>query len=141
MFDEGILDISAIVIDRALRIGLEYSDQKIKKKCKAIIVRFAMFRYRTLVYRTSKKIRNNVKIRLDLTKERHALLLEANNLVKGNNNVKFCFVDIYCHLKIKWEDELRPDSFFSSLEDLKRKLQVNQNYNFFASTPLFHCLG
>ena len=72
-----------------------------------------------------KKIRNNVKIRLDLTKERHALLLEANNLVKGNNDVRFCFVDINCRLKIKWEDELRPDSFFSSLEDLKGKLQVN----------------
>ena len=72
-----------------------------------------------------KKIKNNVKICLDLTKERHALLLKANNLVKGNNDVKFCFVDLNCCLKIKWGDELRPDSFFSSLEDLKGKLQVN----------------
>ena len=74
--------------------------------------------------RQGKKIRNNVKIRLDLAKERHALLVEANNLVKGNHDVKFCLVDINCCLKIKWED-LRADSFFSLLEDLKGKLQVN----------------
>ena len=80
----------------------------------------------TLVYRArKKKNRNNVKICLDITKERHALLLEANNLVKGNNDVKFCFVDINCHLKFKWEDELWPHSFFSSLEDLKEKLKVD----------------
>ena len=76
------------------------------------------------MHRARKRIRH-VKIRLDLTKERYALLLEANNLVKGNNDVKFCFVDINSRLKIKWEDELRPDSFFSSLEGLKGKLQVN----------------
>ena len=56
--------------------------------------------------------------------ERHALLLEANNLVKGNNDVRFCFVDINCRLKIKWKDDIGQDSFFSSLEDLK-KGQVN----------------
>ena len=64
-------------------------------------------------------------MRLDLTKKKHALLLEANNLVKGNNDIKFCFVDINCRLKIKWEDELRPDSFLSSLEDLEGTLQIN----------------
>ena len=64
----------------------------------------------------------NVKLRLDLTKERHALLLEANNLVKGNNDVKFCFVDINSRLKIKWEDELRPDSFFLFIGRSERKI-------------------
>ena len=33
---------------------------------------------------------------LNPTKERHVLLLEANNLVRHNNDVKFCFVDINC---------------------------------------------
>ena len=64
---------------------------------------------------------NKFKICLDVTKEKHALFLEANNLVKGNNDVKFCFVDINCRLKIKWKDEFRPDSFFTSLNDLKEK--------------------
>ena len=71
-----------------------------------------MFRHRTFVYRARKKLRNDVKIRLDLTKERHTLFLEANNVVKGNNDVKFCFVDITCRLKIKREDELQPDHFY-----------------------------
>ena len=84
------------------------------------------------MYWARKKIRNNVKIRLDLTKERHDVLLEANNLVEDNNDVVFCFVDINCRLKIKWEDELLPDSFLSSLEDLEGKLQVNENYNSFS---------
>ena len=101
MSDEGELDILEIVIDRAHRIGPEYSDYKTKKKCTAFIVRFTWFRHRTMMFRARKKVRNNVKIHLDLIKERHALLLEANNLVKGNNDVKFCFVDINCRLKIK----------------------------------------
>ena len=122
MLNEGELDIPNAVIDRAHRIGAEYSDYKTKKKCKAIIVRFKTFRHRRLVYRARKKIRNNVKIRLDLTKERHALLLEANDLVKGNDDVRFCFVDINCRLKIKWEDDLRPDSFFLFIGRSGRKI-------------------
>ena len=132
IFDEGELDISDTVTDRAHRITPECSDYKTKKKRKAIIVRFTTSRHKTLVYWARKKIRNNVKIRLDLTKERHDVLLEANNLVEDNNDVVFCFVDINCRLKIKWEDELLPDSFLSSLEDLEGKLQVNENYNSFS---------
>ena len=71
MFDEGELDIPDTVIDRTNWIGLEYSDYKAKKKCKAIVVRFTMFRHITLLHKARKKIRNNVKIRLYLTKERH----------------------------------------------------------------------
>ena len=74
---------------------------------------------------------------VQISPRKDTLLLEANNLVNGNNDVKFCFVDINCRLKIKWEDELRPDSFFSLLEDLKGKLQVNQIYNFFLQICCF----
>ena len=51
MFDEGELDILDTAIDRAIRIGPEYSDYKTKRICKAIIIRFTTFRNRTLVYR------------------------------------------------------------------------------------------
>ena len=70
MFDESELDIPETVIDRAHWIGPEYSNYKTNRKCKVIIVTFTMFRHRTLVYQARKKIRNNVKIRLDLTKTR-----------------------------------------------------------------------
>ena len=73
MFDEGELDIPDTVCDRAHWIGPEYSDYKTKRNCKVIITRFTTFRYRTLVYRARKIIRNDVKICLDLTKERDML--------------------------------------------------------------------
>ena len=75
MIDEDELDIPNTVIDRAHQIGPEYSNYKTKKKSKSIILRFT----------TSQNIGvtgNNVKIRLDLTKERHVLPLEANNKAK-----------------------------------------------------------
>ena len=101
MFDGDELDIPDTIVGRAHRISPEYSDPKTKRKCQVIIIRFTTFIHRTLVYRARKKIKNNVKIRLDLTKEGYAVLLEANNLVEGNNDVKFCLVGINCRLKIK----------------------------------------
>ena len=101
-------------------IGPEYLDYKTKRKCK-VIIRFTTFRHNTLVYYTRKKIRNNVKIRLDLTKETYALLLEANNLVKGNNDVKFCFADINCCMKIKRGMNYGQVVFSIYLGDVKKK--------------------
>ena len=89
MFYEGEQDIPDTVIDRAYPIGPEYSDHKTKKMCKAITVRFTTFRHSTEVYRLQKKIRNNVKIRLDLTKERHALLLKPMILLKEITMLSF----------------------------------------------------
>ena len=80
MFGEDELNILDTFIDRAQSVP-EYSDYKTKKKCKAIIARFIPFRHRTLLYRARKKVRDNVQIRLGLTKERHAILPEANNAI------------------------------------------------------------
>ena len=100
--------------------GLVLNIRITKKRFKDIIITFTTYRH-------------------ILTKEKHALLLEANNLFKDNNDVQPCFVDITCRLKGKWENELRQDNFVSSLKDLKEKLQVN--CNFFFSHQLFHCFG
>ena len=125
IFDEVKIDITDTVIDRAHRTGSEYSHYETKKKVKAIIVRFTRFRHKTSVHSEKKTIRYNVKIHLDLTKERQTLLLEGNDIVRGSNDVKLCFGEINCRLKIMSEDELWPGSFFSSLEDLLGKLPVN----------------
>ena len=61
MFDEGELDIPDTVIDRAHRIGPEYSDYITKKKCRAVIVRFTTFRHRTLIYRAREKTKIMLK--------------------------------------------------------------------------------
>lgn len=119
MFEEADIQIPDNVIDRAHRIGKEHTDRQSNKTCKSIIMRFTTFRHRTLVYRSRKNLKKGIKVRVDLTKRRHTLLTNANKFVADDDQVKFCFVDINCRLKIKWSDERRDDSFFSSMEDLQ----------------------
>ena len=69
MCKEAGVDIPDTVIDRAHRIGEAYFDNKRKKNCKSIIVRFTTFCHRTLVYRAKKNMKNNVRVQLDLTKK------------------------------------------------------------------------
>ena len=45
------LEIPEVVIDRAHRIGPDYTDKKTQKVCKSITVRFTTFRHRTAFYR------------------------------------------------------------------------------------------
>ena len=71
MCKEAGVDILDTVIDGALRIGEAYFDNKRKKNCKSIIVRFTTFYHRTMVYRAKKNIKNNVRVKLDLTKKRY----------------------------------------------------------------------
>ena len=114
------------------RTGSEYSHYETKKKFKAIIVRFTRFKHKTSVHWEKKTIRNNVKIHLDLTKEREALLLEANNIVKCSNDVKLCFVEINCRLKIMWEDELWPGSFSLHWKICKENYRLIRIITFFS---------
>ena len=78
----NVLDISENYIDRAHSIGKSYVDNISKKQCKYIIVRFTSFRKRTLVYR-GKKSMKDVRLKVDLTKKGHALLVKANEYVKN----------------------------------------------------------
>ena len=96
-------DIPNTVIDRTHRIGETYFDNKRKKNCESIIVRFTTFRHRTMVYRAKKNMKNNVRVKLDLTKKRYNLLVLANTFVANINInlVKFCYADINCRPKIK----------------------------------------
>ena len=105
MCKEAGVDIPDMVIDRAHRIGKTYTDNKTKKSCKSIIVRFTTFRHRTMVYRAKKNMKNNVRVKLDLTKKRYNLFMSANKFVANNDSVKFCYTDINCRPKIKWQDD------------------------------------
>ena len=62
------LEIPEVVIDRAHRIGPDYTEKKTQKVCKSIFVRFTTFRHRTAFYRARKSIGNRAQVRLDLTK-------------------------------------------------------------------------
>ena len=93
MCKKGNINTQEIDIDRAHRIGKPYVHNISKKQCKSIIARFTSFRKRTLVYRGKKSIKD-VRLKVDLTKKRHTLLVKANEYVKNIPKVKFCYTDI-----------------------------------------------
>ena len=126
MCKEAGVDIPDTVIDRAHRIGKAYTDNKTKKNCKGIIVRFTTFRHRTMVYRAKKNLKNDVRVKLDLTKKRYDLLMSANNHVANIDKIKFCYADINCRLKVKWSDDSLNDEFFHSLNELKEMVSDDQ---------------
>ena len=119
LFKEAKEDIPESVIDRAHRIGSRYQDASSNNYCKSIIIRFITFRHRTMFYRAKNKLKRGVKIKLDLTKSRFNLLKRANDHVKEVPSIKFCYADINCRLKVKFNDENQKDIFFSSFDELR----------------------
>ena len=59
-----------------------------------------------------------VRVKLDLMKSRYTLLTDANKVVKQNPDIKFCYADINCQLKIRCVDESIDDEFFSRMDEL-----------------------
>ena len=90
------VDIPNEVVDRAHRIGPSYTDKDSNVECKSVIVSFTTFRHRTMVYRARKKRKPGVRVKLDLTKSRYTLLINADKVVKQNLDNKFCYADINC---------------------------------------------
>lgn len=46
----------------------------------------------------------NVKVKLDLTKKRYSIFIEAMELLKNNEVVQFVIADINCRLKVVFKD-------------------------------------
>lgn len=83
---------------------------------------FTTFRHRTRFYRAKKKFKKSTKVKLDLTENRHNVLLEASKYCNGSNVANFGSVaDVNCRLKIKWADENEEDAFFSCMNNLIHK--------------------
>ena len=122
---ESMLEIPDSNLDRAHGIDKPYFHKIKKVKCESIIVRFNNFRHRTLLHRAKKDIKQKkgYKIRLDLTKSRYLMLSEANKLASDNQNANFCYADVNCRLKIRWNDN--QEDFFDTLEDLRDLLDRN----------------
>ena len=119
------LEIPDSNLHRAHGIGKPYFGKIKKVKCKSIIVRFNTFRHWTLLYRAKKEIKHKkgYKIRLDFTKRRYLMPSEANKLASDNQNANFCYADVNCRLKIRWNDN--QEDFFDTLEDLRDLLDRN----------------
>ena len=105
LMEEAECDIPETVIDRAHRhrIGKGYVEKKSKKLCKRIIVRFSTFRHRTKFFRSRSKLKNNAKVKLDLTKSRYMIFTKATETANKSN----VMVVINCRLKVvEWSKQV-----------------------------------
>ena len=71
-------------------------------------------------------MKNPLRVKIDLMKERHNLLASANKFVSNIDSVKFCYADVKCRLKIKWENESINNTFFYSLTELKSHINADE---------------
>ena len=117
---ETSCDITEVAIDRTHRIGKGYNDKK-------SIVRFTTFRHRTMFYRGRTNLKINVKLKLDITKNRHKTFTKAIETVKSYDNVNYDIVDVNFRLKVVFKDG--SSKFFTDIMSLKEILEkegINQ---------------
>ena len=126
LIKETSCDIPDVVIDRAHPIGKGYNDRKTNVLCKSIIVCFTTFRHRTMFYRSGANLKNNVKLKLDLTKNRCKTTTKAIEAVKSYDNMNYVMADIDCWLKVVLKD--RSGKFFTDIMSLKEILEKEGTY-------------
>ena len=77
-----------------------------------------------MVYRAKKNIKDNVRVKLDLTKKRYNVNTSANKSAHNINLVKSCYVDVNCRPNIEKSDDSVNDNFFHSLNNLKSMFAI-----------------
>ena len=70
-------NLSGDCIDRAHRIGPDYTCYKSQEKCRSIMVRFVSFKHRTSFNRKRASLKNVKIVKIDLTKRRCEALKKA----------------------------------------------------------------
>ena len=106
------------VLDRAHRIGKTKAASN-GKTYRQIIVRFATWRHRTMVYKARKKSQTH-KIRLDLTKKRMNVIQKTNEILESRRMEGcFTFADINCHLCARINDAFH---YFDDEDDFMKLL-------------------
>ena len=127
LIQEAKCDIPEVVIDRAHRISNDSVEENSKKLCKTIIVRFLTFTHRTKFYRSRIKPKNNVKVKLDLTKSRYTIFTKVIETNKQSNVADYVnvMVHITCWLKVVFENG--QSNFFADGDSLKRAIEEEIN--------------
>ena len=97
-------NLSGDCIDRAHRIGPDFTCYKSQEKYRSVMVRFVSFKHRTLLYRKRASLKN-VRVKIDLNKRQYEVFKKAINLVNGNNDVDYLFTDVNCRLKVVFKDK------------------------------------
>ena len=77
--EESSSERPEVAFDRPHGIGKAYADKISGLKCKIIIVRFTIFPRGTIFYHNRKNMKRNVKVKLDLTKNRYRFLPKQCN--------------------------------------------------------------
>ena len=80
-----------------------------------------------MFYRSRANLKNIVKLKLDLTKNRYKIFTKAMETVKGYDNVNYVMADINCRLKVVFKDG--SGQFFTdnmSLKEILEKEGINQ---------------
>ena len=88
--------------DRAHRVGKKKIGRN-DDTTQSMIIRFSTFCSRTSVYK-SRKLLNSHRIYLDLSYRRSKLKKLAEDMIKGNDKVNFCFADINCSVCLRLHD-------------------------------------
>ena len=130
LIKETSCDIPDVVIERTHRIRKGYNDKEKKNvRCKSIILHFTTiftsiivrFSHRTMFYHSRANLKNNVKLKLDLTKNRYKIFTKAIETAKIYDNLNYIMVDINCQLKVVFKD--RGGKFFTDIMILKEILE------------------
>ena len=100
--DKVFDSVSVFVIDRAYRIGKGYAEKTSEKLCKCI--RFSTFRHTTKFYQSRNKLKNIVKIKLDLTNTRYTIFTKTIETPNQSNVADYIMVDINCWLKVVFKN-------------------------------------
>ena len=80
-----------------------------------------------MFYHSRANLKNNVKLKLDLTKNRYKIFTKAIETVKRYDNINYFMVDINCRLKVVFK--YGSDKFFTGIMSLKEILEkegINQ---------------
>ena len=124
VFREMDVHVPDTVIDHAHRIGRpKRPSEPSGKATQQVIIRFTTWRHKTIVYRARKNAPKHIRFRLDLTKKRMDLLIQANEILKQHRNW-FAFADVNCRTRVKIGGKF---SFFKSTEELHKLILAAEN--------------
>ena len=74
-----------------------------------------------MFYHSRANLKNNVKLKLDLTKNRYKIFTKAIETAKIYDNLNYIMVDINCRLKVVFKDG--GSKFFTDIMILKEILK------------------